>query len=111
MRDELDDPLSALFAEYRSAVPDPEPSAMFTPGMWQKIEARQTGVVGFRRFARALITAAAAASLLMGAWLAVPRQQPAAAYSQTYLELLAASAENHDVLDEADLVRPDERSR
>ena len=33
--------LDALFAEYRGAVQEPEPSRDFMPGLWQKIEARR----------------------------------------------------------------------
>ena len=39
--DRMDSKLDALFAEYRSACPDPEPSADFMPAMWKRIEARR----------------------------------------------------------------------
>lgn len=82
--------LSALFAAYRKACPDPEPSANFTPELWAKIEARQTFVHSLKRFAQGIITAAAAASLLMGSYLYRPDSHSSPIYQNTYLELLAA---------------------
>jgi hypothetical protein len=82
--------LSALFAAYREACPDPEPSANFTPAMWAKIEARQTFVHSLKRFAQGIVTAAAAASLVMGAYLYGPdNTHNSPVYQNSYLELLA----------------------
>jgi len=39
--DRMESKLDSLFAEYRAASPDPEPSADFMPGMWKRIEARR----------------------------------------------------------------------
>jgi len=39
MQHQGDKKLDALFTEYRSACPDPEPSADFMPAMWKRIEA------------------------------------------------------------------------
>lgn len=109
MSEHLDPHLAQLFREYRDALPDPEPSATFTPGLWQRIEARQKDTLGFRRLARAIITAAAAASLLMAAWLIQQRPLPVTA-NNTYLELLAAGESRHDNLDDIEIVQH-ERSR
>ncbi len=61
--------LDALLSAYREACPDPEPSPEFMPGLWRKIEARQTFVFTLRRLSRALVTAAAIASLAMGVYV------------------------------------------
>jgi hypothetical protein len=81
--------LSALFAAYREACPDPEPSPNFTPEMWAKIEARQSFVHSLKRFAQGIVTAAAAASLVMGAYLYSPDPHSSPVYQNSYLELLA----------------------
>lgn len=82
--------VTELFAAYRDALPDPEPSPEFMPRLWEKIEARQNQTLGFRRMARALITAAAAASLLMAAWM-VNHPTVSPFYTNSYVEVLAAS--------------------
>jgi hypothetical protein len=93
--------LSSLWTEYRDAIPDPEPSVNFMPQVWARIEERQTFAFGIRRFARGIITAAAAVSLLMAVYLSVPQRYPSAFYQRTYLELLAAG-QNHDQAELAD---------
>jgi hypothetical protein len=108
MPEDLDRGLARLFAEYRDALPDPEPSANFMPRVWQRIEARQNQAVGFRRTARALITAAVALSFAMGAWIVT---EPTSSYYQnSYLELLAASDSN-DGIGEVEIVVPLERQQ
>lgn len=92
--------LDALFREFAQACPDRDPSADFMPKIWQQIEARQTYTFSFRRMANALVTAAVAFSLILGAFMAMPRtpgQMP-----QTYLEALAQANE----LDVPDIVEP-----
>ncbi len=59
-----DSGLDRTFQEYRAACPDVEPSANFLPGMWQKIEARQSFWYIFRHFGK-LVTAASAALCLL----------------------------------------------
>ena len=81
--------LDALFAEYRMACPDPEPSADFMPGMWKRIEARRVATVSvFRHWAQACVMATVALTLLIGAVL-IPRVQEKPATS-SYLEALSA---------------------
>jgi hypothetical protein len=63
---ELDAHLDSLFHAYRQACPDPEPSVNFMPAMWAKIEARQASTTIFNRMAKALVTAALGASVVMG---------------------------------------------
>ena len=57
---ESDEALNALFASYRAANPDPEPSVNFMPQLWQKIEARERTSKVFTRWTRNLVTAALA---------------------------------------------------
>ena len=57
--------LDGLLQAYRTACPDPEPSANFMPGIWHKIEARRSFWFVFQREARALMTASAALFLVL----------------------------------------------
>ncbi len=79
--------LDTLFAAYRDACPDPEPSANFMPQLWQKIEAREQTSTIFGRLARKLVTAALALSVVLG--LAVSLSSMAALPSESYVEVLA----------------------
>ncbi len=86
--DRMEDQLDALFAEYRAACPDPEPSANFMPAMWKRIEARRVATVSvFRHWAQACVMATVALTLLIGAVL-IPRFQNND--SSSYLEALSA---------------------
>ncbi len=109
MPDDVQQRLTNLFADYRAAIPDPEPSVNFMPRLWQKIDARQNQTITFRRMARAIITAAAAASLLMGAWI-VNEPKASAFYGNSYLELLAAS-NDYDGLADAEIVVRQQQER
>jgi hypothetical protein len=80
--------LNRLFAEYREAVPDPEPSASFVPGLWERIEAQRQTNRWFTRFAQGLVTAAAALSLLL-ALVLIPRSRNLDVYERTYVDVLA----------------------
>ena len=80
--------LDALFQAFRDACPAPEASPNFMPDLWQKIEARQTLSFSFGRMASAFVTAALAASLAWGIYLALPANSTY--YSQSYVEALAA---------------------
>ena len=79
--------LDSLFNAYREAVPDPEPSAGFTPGVWRKIEARRSPVRLLRRMAEAFVTVAALATIVIGMFL-MPRLQNAVVYAGTYVDIL-----------------------
>jgi hypothetical protein len=96
---DLDERLTGLFQAYREAVPDPEPDVNFMPVLWQKIDANQTVTISLRRWAQALVTAAAAICLLMTLYLAKPySSQPSIVYSASYLDTLA-DASSSDRLD------------
>ncbi len=93
------DRLSELFAAYRAALPDPESSTAFVPGLWEKIDARRSFSCSLKRLAQGLITAAAAVCLLMGFYLSRPEPS-----NYTYLEVLAAD-QTHEDLADAEIVR------
>ncbi|HXJ43842.1 MAG TPA: hypothetical protein VNH18_31445 [Bryobacteraceae bacterium] len=57
--------LDALLRSYRAACPDPEASINFMPQLWEKIERRRSANV-FSRAARVLVTAALAATAILG---------------------------------------------
>jgi putative copper export protein len=86
--DRMDSKLDALFAEYRSACPDPEPSADFMPAMWKRIEARRIQTVSvFRHWAQACVVATVAITVLIGVVL-IPRFQTDPAANASYVEAL-----------------------
>jgi hypothetical protein len=88
--DRMEEKLDALFAEYRSACPDPEPGADFMPGLWRRIEARRTATVSvFKHWAQVCVMATVALTLLIGAVL-IPRVQENSKPSSSYLEALSA---------------------
>lgn len=97
------DDLEKLFSAYREAIPDPEPSSSFTPGIWRKIEARRSPVQLWRRMAEAFVTVAAVVTLLIGT-LVIPQLQRAPVYSASYVDVLAAE---HSTQDYAEAVHPD----
>ena len=86
--DRMDDKLDSLWAEYRQACPDPEPSANFTPQVWQRIEARRRATSSLRRWAEAWVMAALTLTLLIAAFL-IPRYQRQPVYQSTYADVLA----------------------
>lgn len=94
---DFDGKLDALWAEYRAAVPDPEPSAQFMPGLWHRIEARRAANLSvFRRVAQACVAATVALTVLMGVVL-IPRLEKIPLYSATYVDVLAADHINNYV--------------
>lgn len=90
MRGNDDERLDALFGAYRDACVAPEPSANFMPNLWARIEAKQNFAFSLRRIANTFATAAAAVSLGLCIYMAIPRQTAVLA-SQSYIEALAES--------------------
>ena len=45
----LDAELSRLFVQYREALPDPEPTPGFMPGLWRRIDSRRSSAGDLRR--------------------------------------------------------------
>jgi hypothetical protein len=96
----MDDKLDALWAEYREAIPDPEPSPNFMPHLWNKIEARRVETTSvFRRLTRICVMATLALTLLMSVVL-LPRLQSEVAYNGSYVDILADQHAN----DYADII-------
>jgi hypothetical protein len=102
--DRMEDKLDSLWAEYRQACPDPEPSANFIPQVWQRIEARRRATSSLlRHWVEACVMAALTLTLLIGVFL-IPRYQRRPVYQSTYADVLA-EAESPDytlVLTEGD---------
>ena len=98
------DELDALFAEYKTALPDREPGASFMPQLWRKIEGRRNTLFRIKRLSQYFVAAAAAICILFATMLAVPSgTEP----STSYVDVLAQAypTENllsHGILDEAD---------
>jgi hypothetical protein len=82
--------LDGIFAAYRTAVVEPDPSPDFLPGLWAKIEQRRGVTYSFRRIASGFVTAAAAICLVLTVALWTPSQMPVSGGS-TYVEILADS--------------------
>lgn len=57
--------LDRIFADYRAAIPVPEPTAEFMPRLWEKIETRRAFRARFGRLSRVFVTAAGAVWLIM----------------------------------------------
>jgi hypothetical protein len=96
----LERELDTLFAAYRLACPEPEPSPNFMPELWRKIEAGRSISYSFNRLTRAFVTAAAAICLVLVILQTTIRTQPSF-YTQTYVEALAdASAYESPVYNE-----------
>jgi hypothetical protein len=88
--------LARLFAAYRDACPGPEPCAEFMPRLWEQIESRQYFAYSLKRLSQAIITAAAAVTILMGVYLTrAPHASPFS--SSSYVEALLAGQANDDL--------------
>ena len=81
--------LDELFQAYRAACPDPEPSANFMPNMWARIEVRENSTHWFGSVAKALVTAALAASVILGMMIS-SMNQSSAFFNFTFVEALRA---------------------
>ena len=57
--------LDQVFSRYRSAFPDPEPSANFMPELWARIDSRHTFSFVFGRLSRTFASVSAALCLLL----------------------------------------------
>ena len=86
--DRMDQELNSLFAAYREAVPDPEPSADFMPRLWSRIEAKRSFVFRLRRMSQVAVAAALAACLLGGV-LILPFSNHTSQVAGTYVDILA----------------------
>jgi len=86
--EQLNRELDELLAEYKGVCEAPEPGANFLPRMWERIDARRSVTLQFRRIMQAFVGAAAVICLMMGALVAV---RPAANVPEhaTYIDALA----------------------
>jgi hypothetical protein len=97
--------LDALFATYKAALPDPEPTANFMPYLWRRIEARQNLLFRMKRLTKFFVAAAAAICILFATMIAVPNRADS---SGSYVDVLAKAypvenlASHGILLDEAD---------
>jgi len=87
--DQVNNELDQLFERYRAALPDSEASANFMPGLWRKIEARQTFVARVKKLTQVFVAAAAAICLLFGMLLQVPVSNDSAVVRGNYVDVLA----------------------
>ena len=71
------------------------------PALWQRIESRQRSTFSFRRMANALVTAALAATMVLGVYTALPHSK-SADYTVTYVEALADA----NTIDTPDIIAP-----
>ena len=86
--------LDAMFAAYRGAVPDPDGSPAFMPGLWQKIESRRSSnIIVFRRLAQICVGATLALTVVMGAFV-IPHLEKLPVYSASYVDALEADHPN-----------------
>jgi hypothetical protein len=93
-RNDRENQLDSLWAEYRQAYPDPEAGAGFMPGLWQRIEARRVSNLSiFRRVAQVCVGATVALTVLMGVVL-IPHMQRLPVYSASYVDVLTANHPN-----------------
>jgi hypothetical protein len=85
--DPRNDVLSALFAQYKAAFPDPEASANFMPELWRSIESRQNVLLRMKRLTQVFVATAAAICLVF-AVLSLPKSS-STELRGSYVEVLA----------------------
>ena len=81
--------LDNLFRAYLEACPIPEASANFMPALWARIEARESSTNWFGRVAKTLVTAAVAASVILGLMIS-SMNQSTAFLNATFVDALRA---------------------
>ena len=93
--------LDRLFAEYRTACPDPEPGANFMPALWRRIEARRNPLLQWVTLSRRALVGALVLCLVFG-FVMGTGLSPAQFYQSTYIEAL----ENDDAQEELAAMHP-----
>ena len=81
--------IDGLFAAYRAACPDVEPSATFMPELWRRIDARRGFWFVFQSLGRIAAAAAVALCLLIAA-LNFAYKPSSPSFAATYPDALAA---------------------
>lgn len=84
-----DSGLNSLFERYRSACPEPEPTANFMPAVWRRIESRRSFRIVFQQLARPLMAGSAALVVLL-LILNIVSSEPARLAAPTYVDALLA---------------------
>ena len=79
--------LDRLFADYRTACPDPEPGANFMPTLWQRIEARRNPMLQWVTLSRRALAGALGLCLVLGVVLGTALSS-SQFYQSTYIEAL-----------------------
>ena len=80
--------LDELFVAYRGSCPDFDPGVNFMPELWARIEARESTTNLFGRMAKALVTAALAATAILGLMVSTSSRADNQ-FNGTYLEALS----------------------
>lgn len=88
--------LDRLFADYRTACPDPEPGANFMPALWQRIEARRNPVLQWVTLSRRALVGALALCLVLGFVMGTALSS-SQFYQSTYIEALDDDAAPEDL--------------
>ncbi len=88
--DRWNDQLNGLFAEYKQAIPDPDPGANFMPELWRKIEAKQSFTLRVRKLTQVFVGAAAAVCLLFAMIEVIPGASRPEVHG-SYIDVLAAA--------------------
>lgn len=81
--------LDELFLAYRQACPDQEATPNFMPQLWARIEAREASTNWFGRVAKALVTAALAATVILGMMIS-SANKPNAFFNATFVDAVQA---------------------
>jgi len=81
--------IDELFRAYRDACPAPEPGPDFMPAMWARIEARESSANWLGRFAKGLVAAAVATSVILGMTLS-SLNRPSGFFDATFVDALRA---------------------
>jgi hypothetical protein len=81
--------LDQLFLAYRQACPEPQTGVNYMPEIWARIEAREVSTNWFGRVAKALVTAALAASVILGLMMS-SANRPSEFFDATFVDALRA---------------------
>lgn len=106
--------LDELFARYRAACPDVEPSANFMPTLWARIEQRKSVFNFLPKLARLAAAATAASCLLLTVLIGIPgtsshRSLPSASYADAlYADHTAEKTYYTEAIRSTDTLVPDD---
>jgi hypothetical protein len=96
MNPESPDQLERLFARYREACPEVEPSANFMPNVWARIDAKRGWMWHLRAYSRRMAVATAAACMLLVGIQIGATWNHDPLISQSYVDILRDSAATED---------------